>query len=130
MTFSPAKTDTTQRGRAIGLSTDLNIKFSASTACVQSTVWKLDSFDEALGQWFVTTGGVEGNPGPNTISNWFKIDKYNDTKDYKLVFCPTVCSFCKVVCKDVGVFVKDGTRRLALTDDNNKYPFVVMFKRA
>lgn len=44
--------------------TDLNIKFLASTICVQSTMWKLDNFDEQTGQWFVTSGGVEGNPCP------------------------------------------------------------------
>ena len=74
----------------------------------------------------MSSGGVEGNPGPATLSNWFKIEKFGD--DYKLVFCPTVCNFCKVVCKDVGIFIDDdGLRRLALTDDQ---PFKVMFKNA
>ncbi|EXB87528.1 hypothetical protein L484_005403 [Morus notabilis] len=120
LTFSPAN----QNQSFVCLSTDLNIKFSAATTCAQSTVWKLDSFDESLGQWFVTSGGVEGNPGRQTISNWFKIEKYND--DYKLVFCPTVCNFCKVLCRDVGIYIKDGIRRLALSDQ----PFIVGFKRA
>lgn len=80
-----------------------------------------------MGQRFVSTGGVEGNPGPATLGNWFKIDKFGDN-DYKLVFCPTVCNFCKVVCKDVGVIADDaGLRRLALTDDQ---PFKVVFKKA
>ncbi|KAL5746927.1 hypothetical protein ACOSP7_023916 [Xanthoceras sorbifolium] len=110
----------------VRLSTDQNIKFSAATICVQSTVWKLDNYDESLGQWFVTSGGVEGNPGPGTTSNWFKIERFGD--DYKLVFCPSVCDFCKVICRDIGIYIDRaaGTRRLALSDT----PFKVMFKKA
>lgn len=123
LTFSPVNL---KKG-VVHLSTDLNIKFSTSVAvtiCLQtSKVWKLDNFDESAGQWFVTSGGVEGNPGPKTISNWFKIEKYDD--DYKLVFCPTVCNFCKVLCRDVGIYVEDGIRRLVLSD----VPIKVMFKR-
>lgn len=123
LTFTPVN----PKKGVVRVSTDLNIKFSASTVCVQSTVWKLENFDESLGRWFVSSGGVEGNPGPATLSNWFKIDKSEDDY-YKLVFCPTVCNFCKVVCKEVGVFIDDdGSRRLALTDDQ---PFRVFFKKA
>ncbi|KAL6280095.1 hypothetical protein ACE6H2_016976 [Prunus campanulata] len=107
----------------VRVSTDLNIKFSSTTICVQSTVWKLGEFDEQTGQWFVTSGRVEGNPGRQTTSNWFKIEKFGD--DYKLVFCPTVCNFCKVICRDVGIFFQDGKRRLALSD----VPFRAMFKK-
>lgn len=121
--FSPLEP---AKGETVITATDLNIKFSAMTVCVQSTVWKLGGYDESTKQWFVTTGGVEGNPGRQTVSNWFKIEKYED--DYKLVFCPTVCSFCKVLCRDIGVYVEEGTgaRRLALSD----LPFKVMFKKA
>ncbi|KAI4311842.1 hypothetical protein MLD38_036705 [Melastoma candidum] len=113
-------------------STDLNIRFSSPghlnlTSCKDkcTSVWRLDGYDEKTRQWYVTTGGVEGNPGRQTVSNWFKIDKFRD--DYKLVFCPSVCSFCKVVCKDVGVFVeKGGNRSLVLNDE----PLMVMFKKA
>ncbi|TXG47966.1 hypothetical protein EZV62_027260 [Acer yangbiense] len=122
VTFSPVNI---KKG-VVRLSTDQNIKFSASTICVQSTVWKLDSHDDSLGQWFVTTGGVEGNPGRETISNWFKIEKFDD--DYKLVFCPTVCDTCRVLCRDIGIYIDQATgiRRLALSDT----PFKVMFKKA
>ena len=121
VTFSPVNI---KKG-VIRVSTDQNIKFSAATICVQSTVWKLANFDDSTQQWFVTSGGVEGNPGRETVDNWFKIEK--DEDDYKLVFCPTVCNFCKVKCRDVGVFIDDaGVRRLALSD----VPFKVMFKRA
>ena len=75
-------------------------------------------------QWFVTACGVAGNPGQATVDNWFKIEKYQD--DYKIVFCPAVCNFCKVMCRDVGVFVQDGMRRLVLSD----VPLKVMFKKA
>ncbi|KAJ6421296.1 hypothetical protein OIU84_028631 [Salix udensis] len=109
----------------IRVHTDLNIKFSAASICHQSTVWKLDSYDEWAKQWFVTTNGVEGNPGPETTSNWFKIEKFQN--NYKLVFCPTVCRHCKVMCKDVGIYTDaKGARRLALSN----VPFKVMFKRA
>ncbi|TXG47972.1 hypothetical protein EZV62_027266 [Acer yangbiense] len=122
VTFSPVNI---KKG-VVRLSTDQNIKFSASTICVQSTVWKLDSHDDSLGQWFVTTGGVEGNPGRETTSNWFKIEKFDD--DYKLVFCPSVCDICKVLCRDIGIYIDQATgiRRLALSDT----PFKVMFKKA
>ena len=108
----------------VRVSTDLNIKFSASTICVESTVWKFE-YDEILGQYFIYDGAVEGNPGRETVDNWFKIENFDD-KDYKLVFCPTVCKFCKVICKNVGFFVQGGTRRLALSD----VPLRIMFKKA
>ncbi|KAK4857398.1 hypothetical protein QYF36_000047 [Acer negundo] len=122
VTFSPVNI---KKG-VVRLSTDQNIKFSASTICVQSTVWKLDSHDDSLGQWFVTTGGVEGNPGRETTNNWFKIEKFDD--DYKLVFCPSVCDTCRVLCRDIGIYIDQATgiRRLALSDT----PLKVMFKKA
>nr|5YH4_A Chain A, mirauclin-like protein [Vitis vinifera] len=119
LTFTPVN----PKKGVIRVSTDHNIKFSASTICVQSTLWKLE-YDESSGQRFVTTGGVEGNPGRETLDNWFKIEKYED--DYKLVFCPTVCDFCKPVCGDIGIYIQNGYRRLALSD----VPFKVMFKKA
>ncbi|MFS7959341.1 putative proteinase inhibitor I3, Kunitz legume, kunitz inhibitor STI-like superfamily [Helianthus anomalus] len=90
LTFTPVN----PKKGVIRLSTDVNIKFLASTGCDdESTVWKV-KYDKALKQYAVMVGGVEGNPGPETLENWFKIEK---TKDgYKLVFCPSVCSYCKV----------------------------------
>ena len=78
--------------------TDHNIKLSAAT-CIQSTLWKLDEYDESIRKLFVTTGGVEGNLSIQTLSNWFRIEKYDD--DYKLVFCSTVCDFCRPICGDI-----------------------------
>ncbi|KAF5733966.1 hypothetical protein HS088_TW16G00407 [Tripterygium wilfordii] len=120
LTFSPVN----MKKGVVRISTDLNIKFSAMTICVQSTVWKLENYDESTGQWFVSTGGIEGNPGRETIDNWFKIEKYGD--DYKLVFCPTVCDFCKVICRDVGIYIGRGRRFLALSEK----PFKIMFRKA
>ncbi|OVA10735.1 Proteinase inhibitor I3 [Macleaya cordata] len=99
----------------IRVSTDLNIKFSnVATICIQSMVWRLD-LDESTGQRFIATNGVEGNPGFETLSNWFKIQK--DGEDYKLVFCPTVCDFCRPICGDIGIYIGgDGVRRLAFTN--------------
>ncbi|KAK9204919.1 hypothetical protein WN943_015184 [Citrus x changshan-huyou] len=74
-------------------------------------------------QWLLTTGGVEGNPGPRTMRNWFKIEKFFG--DYKLVYCPSVCNFCRGLCRDVGIFINGGVRRLALSD----VPFKVVFKK-
>ncbi|KAK2979635.1 hypothetical protein RJ640_023563 [Escallonia rubra] len=117
LVFAPVDT---KKG-VIRVSTDHNIKFSGATIRVQSTVWKLNSYN---GQHVVTTGGVEGNPGRETIDNWFKIEKYED--NYKLVFCPTVCNYCKVICKGVGILIQNGRRQLTLSD----VPFKVMFKKA
>ncbi|GAY52247.1 hypothetical protein CUMW_140450, partial [Citrus unshiu] len=112
MTFSPVN----PKKGSIGL----NIKFEVAKTSVQSTIWKLDNFDAALGQWFVTIGGVEGNPGPQTTRNWFKIEKFYG--DYELVCCPLVCKFCKVLC----IFMNGGVRHLALSD----VPFSVIFLKA
>ncbi|KAF7824626.1 kunitz trypsin inhibitor 2 [Senna tora] len=51
----------------VRVSSDQNIKFSVQTACAEGTLWKLDDLDSATNQYFVTTGGVVGNPGPQTI---------------------------------------------------------------
>ncbi|KAL8200857.1 hypothetical protein R6Q57_012196 [Mikania cordata] len=119
LTFSPVN----PKKQVIRLSTDVNIKFSGPISCNESNVWRLE-YDEAMKQYFVTVGGVEGNPGRTTLDNWFKIEKSDD--GYKLVFCPTVCNYCKVICRDVGIFSDDnGMRRLALSE----VPFSVIFYR-
>ncbi|MCD7453919.1 hypothetical protein HAX54_022675 [Datura stramonium] len=107
----------------VRVSTDLNVRFFTPTICARETIWKIGEYDDKLKQYFVVTGGVEGNPGQQTVANWFKIEKFGS--DYKFVYCPSVCKFCKVICKDVGIFTKDGVRFLALSDT----PFKVMFKK-
>ncbi|KAK7270708.1 hypothetical protein RJT34_26065 [Clitoria ternatea] len=118
----------TKKG-VVRVSTDLNIRFSeVDERCAHfSTVWKVDdSHDGSVGQRVVTTGGALGNPGENTILNWFKIEKFDDA--YKLVYCPTVCPSCKHdVCKDLGVFV-DKNRRMHLATSDE--PFKVKFQKA
>ncbi|MFG1552229.1 Kunitz family serine protease inhibitor, partial [Staphylococcus aureus] len=97
---------------------DLNVKFSKETKvrCNEPTVWKVDNYDESRGQWFITTGGVEGNPGPQTLQNWFKFEKIGDFSGmYKIVHCPSVCESCVHLCSNVGVS-HDNNRRLALSD--------------
>ncbi|KAL5081246.1 hypothetical protein RYX36_009667 [Vicia faba] len=110
----------------IRVSTYLNIMFSnqsSNSRCPRdSLVWKIDPFSKE--ETYVTMGGVLGNPGSQTIGNWFKIEKYDDA--YKLVYCPNVCPSCKHVCKDIGNYVnKTGEMHLALTND----PFKVKFQK-
>ncbi|MFS8032550.1 putative proteinase inhibitor I3, Kunitz legume, kunitz inhibitor STI-like superfamily [Helianthus anomalus] len=119
LTFTPVN----PKKSVIRLSTDVNIKFLGPTSCNESNIWKM-TYNEVMKQYFVVVGGVEGNPGRETIDNWFKIEKTDD--GYKLVFCPTVCNYCKVICRDVGIFSDDNEiRRLALSD----VPFYVTFYR-
>ncbi|KAA8518060.1 hypothetical protein F0562_015520 [Nyssa sinensis] len=118
-TFSPFNNDTVVR-----LLTDLNIKSSAPTICVQSLVWKLSDYDASVGRFFVTTDGVEGNPGCGTLSNWFRIEKVDGF--YKFVFCPSVCDIARILCQDVGIFGEDGILRLALSE----FAEGVMFRKA
>ncbi|CAN6463355.1 unnamed protein product [Victoria cruziana] len=108
----------------VRLATDLNIEFVSGSRCGGSAVWKYAGVDEVTGQRFITLGGAAGNPGPATVSNWFKIEKEGD--HYALVFCPTVCEFCKVVCANVGVYGENGRQFLALSDP----AFPVEFRRA
>lgn len=107
------------------MSTDMNIMFSSTgTTCERSMIWRISELDSATGRWYVTVGSVAGSPGPSTWRNWFKIERYG--LDYKLVFCPSVCTNCKgILCGDVGVFEEDGCRWLGLSD----VPFPVMFEK-
>ncbi|CAI8593409.1 unnamed protein product [Vicia faba] len=110
---------------AIRVSTDLNIMLANyDSRCPNySVVWKIDLFSKE--ETFVTTNGVLGHPGSNSILSWFKIEKYEDA--YKLVYCPTVCPSCKHACKDIGIYVyKNREMRLALTN----IPLKVKFQEA
>ncbi|XP_054787081.1 miraculin-like [Prosopis cineraria] len=110
----------------IRVSTDLNIVFNTDTdtGCPQSNVWKVDDYDNSTGQWSLTTGGVVGNPGPQTVRNWFKIEKYED--GYKLLYCPSVCRNCNnVPCKDIGTYIdSSGYEHLVLSDMPYKIQFL------
>lgn len=125
VTFHPV---TTEDG-VVRESTDLSIKFRTKTSCTKSTIMKVDNYDKLRKRYYLTVGGVEGNPGRETIKNWFKIEKYKD--NYKLMYCPTVCETCKVICKNVGAYddVYDDTITysvFALRDE----PQMVMFRKA
>ncbi|KAK7291285.1 hypothetical protein RIF29_06301 [Crotalaria pallida] len=109
----------------VRVSTDLNIYFPVETTCPQfTTLWKLDDYDYSTGQWFVTTGGAFGNPGYQTINNWFKIEKYEE--GYKLVYCPSVCKDCSYQCSDIGIYEDRYGKRLALSN----VPYKVQFQLA
>lgn len=119
MTFTPAYSSEP----TIRESEDLNNKFSGES-CAPLIVWRLDG-----GQGFVSTGGVLGNPGRATISNWFRIEKVQGGKNsYKIVYCPSVCNaYCRPVCGDLGlVQLNCGTIHLALNTGNT---FQVFFKK-
>lgn len=121
LTFSPSRR---KRNGVVRLSTDLNIQFSFPDSCNQTMVWSLEDFDRTTGKYFLGINGTTGNPGLKTIRNWFKIEAYG--REYKLRYCPGVCKFCKVICKDVGLFVVNGKRRLALSD----VPYKIVFRQA
>jgi len=61
-----------------------------------SIVWMLHLFDASIGQTYLTTAGVVGNPAEHTILNWFKIQKYEDA--YKLVYIVLVCAPLATIC--------------------------------
>ncbi|MCD9641506.1 hypothetical protein HAX54_027718 [Datura stramonium] len=79
---------------------------------------------ESGGVGFVVTGG---NPGPDTISNWFKVEKFITTMpgyNYRLRHCPVqfLCPLCNINdCRDVGAKADSGYDRLAVT--NQPIPF-------
>ncbi|XP_057443452.1 kunitz trypsin inhibitor 5-like [Lotus japonicus] len=120
VTFTPYNA----KDGVIFTSTDLNIISSPrKSPCATSPVWKLHKV--LTGVWFLGTGGDEGNPGADTIVNWFKIEKSG--QDYVLSFCPSVCK-CNTLCRELGIYIDGGKKHLALSD---KVPsFKVMFKRA
>jgi hypothetical protein len=124
VTFSPASSS---EDDVIRVSTDLNIKFSIKKACDHSSVWKIQKSSNSEVQWFVTTGGEEGNPGVDTLTNWFKIEKAG-TLGYKLVFCPEDICHCGVLCRDIGIYFENNRGRILSLSDKLS-PFLVLFKK-
>ncbi|KAL8132671.1 hypothetical protein AgCh_008232 [Apium graveolens] len=102
---------------------DVNIMYTGKTFCNDTTVLKVES-KSGEGR-FVRSGGVQGNPGTQTVRNWFKIVKYMDA--YKIVHCPSVCFKCGSICRDLAIVYEDNALRLGLTTD---MPVKVVFKLA
>ncbi|KAK4835347.1 hypothetical protein QYF36_008663 [Acer negundo] len=128
MLFFPTNYSSENRGH-IHESMDVNIMFYANIiSCNEPTVWKVDNYDEKRGAWFITTNGVVGNPGPQTLQNWFKFVKANIADTYKIVHCPSDVSHSAVnLCSDVGIKVVKNARHLALTSTKK---FGVRFVKA
>ncbi|KAI4356607.1 hypothetical protein L6164_000617 [Bauhinia variegata] len=125
-TFLPIDPDSADR--VIRTSTNYNIRFPRILSpCNDSMVWRLiKRISEVL---LVGLDGVEGNPGLNTLTNWFKIEKANE--GYSLVFCPTDICQCSVVCSELGIFVGDDNRsHLGLSNPGQIQKFRVKFERA
>ncbi|XP_039142079.1 miraculin-like [Dioscorea cayenensis subsp. rotundata] len=98
-----------------------------NSSCAENVaeVWTLVS-DTDTGKRFVKIGGVLGNPGNDTLANWFNIQEYMNGL-YKLVYCPTVCETCKPACGYLGIVNDDdGGLWLAITDE----PFACAFTKA
>ncbi|KAK2662929.1 hypothetical protein Ddye_001503 [Dipteronia dyeriana] len=126
--FSPVN-NTVDKQDYVYESTDLNIIFVTSQIriCGEPKVWKVDNYDESKGQWFITTNGVVGNPGTQTLESWFKFEKVDGNNTYKIKYCPSVCESCVSLCSDVGIYYGDVYRRLALSKTR---PFLVNIYKA
>ncbi|XVF45577.1 hypothetical protein PTKIN_Ptkin02bG0217300 [Pterospermum kingtungense] len=90
VTFSNPNTDSTD-DHPVYTSTEINIKFNdveLPTLCSdRSMVWKVGDYDESTGQWFVTTGGVEGDS--QAWYGKFQIQPAG-RNSYKLASCPPI----------------------------------------
>ncbi|XP_057443445.1 miraculin-like [Lotus japonicus] len=122
--FTPANT---KKG-VIRADMDVNIYFATETSCPgQSNVWKLGDFNSTTGEWFVTTGGVMGDPGNyDNIYNWFSIETYQGEEDvYELTYCPSVCSAhnCEHECSSIGIYEDQYGKRLGFNDFAYKVRF-------
>ncbi|PHT63516.1 hypothetical protein T459_32612 [Capsicum annuum] len=107
----------------VRLSTDLNVKFMSIIITDSSTIWTINN--ELIPQrYVVTVGGVEGNPGRDTLGNWFKIDTYEDA--YKFVYCPEVCETCRPFCGDIGILVEPNNKRVLFVGSDK--PLKVKFQ--
>ena len=108
-------------------SSDLNIRFYSQDAFCLQMVWKVNHYDSSTGQWFITRSGSAGNPGAETLHNWFKFERFGNTNSYKIVHCPKVCDSCASLCSEVGLYEIDGVRRLAIKGERI---FMIAFIKA
>ncbi|KAH7550572.1 hypothetical protein ACOSP7_023944 [Xanthoceras sorbifolium] len=122
MFFYPTNYKSGDGGYIYG-STDVNILVYANILnCNQPFVWKVDNFDDKIGAWFITTNGALGNPGPQTLENWFKFERATGDA-YKIVHCPSVSESPVLLCGDVGINY-DNARRLVLSSQPFRFFFV------
>ncbi|KAL4576505.1 hypothetical protein LXL04_012600 [Taraxacum kok-saghyz] len=123
LNFKPGNTS---NNRIVHESADVNVLFSGKFAspCIEQSVWRVE--DSMDGYRYVSSHAIIGSPGKETLRNWFKIEKYEN--DYKLVYCPTICTECRpAYCADIGPMItKNGRRSLVL----NNVPLKVRFKKA
>ncbi|KAH1045662.1 hypothetical protein J1N35_036446 [Gossypium stocksii] len=103
----------------VRLSSDINIEFIAlrPKLCRTTTVWKVNDYDHSAGKWWVITDGVKGNPGANTLTSWFRIEK-SFNHNYRFKYCPAVCGTCPALCNEIGRDFDGEMVRLALSTGN------------
>ncbi|KAB2010642.1 hypothetical protein E1A91_D10G261100v1 [Gossypium mustelinum] len=109
----------------VRLSSDINIAFVPLRPkfCETTTVWKVADYDHSAGKWWVITDGVKGNPGANTLTSWFRIEKTTTDFDYTFKYCPAVCGTCPALCNKIVRDFDGEMVRLALTTGHG-WPFI------
>ncbi|XP_042514142.1 21 kDa seed protein-like [Macadamia integrifolia] len=107
-------------------SMDMNIGFSG----MNNRVWQVEgrkkeeSSESRDSMRYVTLGGKPGYPGSSTVRNWFQIERISQSSPtYRIVYCPSVCESCQVICGSVGINKKNGNRWLSVSE-NSEFPFV------
>ncbi|KAH0669939.1 hypothetical protein KY290_025353 [Solanum tuberosum] len=121
--FFPAYPEKT--GEFIKVNNPINVNFffpNEASRCANFTVWKMDKkYKYVVGRG--TLGAL------NRIRNWFRIVPYG--KDYRFVYCPSLCVPCKIKCFDLFISYEERenveVRRLAAS--GNELPFSVYFKK-
>jgi len=105
----------------VRLNRDVKVIFQASTACGQSTEWRLGEKDATTGRRFIIIGRDSGTVG--SYGNFFKIVETPIRNIYNIQWCPTeVCPSCKFECGTVGIVRENGKILLAL--DGTPLPVV------
>ncbi|KAF3442317.1 hypothetical protein FNV43_RR16233 [Rhamnella rubrinervis] len=110
-------------------SRDVKIEFQGvGTICIQSSLaWLLGDRDPITGRYLIATGE---DTWIYPAGNYFRIEGTSMQNVYSFRWCPTeVCPICRLICQDVGPFVEDGKRLLALDGDRD-FVFPVVFQKA
>uniref|UniRef100_A0A0D6QZE1 Uncharacterized protein n=1 Tax=Araucaria cunninghamii TaxID=56994 RepID=A0A0D6QZE1_ARACU len=90
------------RGGVIKEGADLKVETSAVTVCVQSTRWRVHR-DSKLDKYFVYTGD-DSSSSSSIDLDYFRFDKSESGDDYVMVYCPSVCEFCRPYCGTLGSY--------------------------